>query len=282
MASVSSDHAHGSPHVWDDVYKNLDLSYSEKGDTQGKLFELVKISFLKELFRASGMNEAKKKMLEVGCGTAFVSLYFAKRGYHATCLDINKSILEVASRNFAQQGVKGEFIVGDAEKFPFAKNQFDIVMSFGLLEHFEDPKRAISEMIRVLKPGGLFFADIVPSRFSCQTVGNVFNSLAALSFWTVKGQPALGVRKAIRNFKPDYLENSISWQGYKKMMEGEGLKNIEVRGNRPFPRLTLPKSFDKMYAAMLKTTLPFWNAFDRWDSPIPKLWGAGLWFLGYK
>lgn len=270
-------HTHGSPSTWNEVYKGLDLSYSETADTQGKLFELVKIDFLNKI-----LPKPPAEMLEVGCGTAFVSLYFAKRGYGTYCLDINKSILEVAEKNFKKEGVKGKFSVGDAEKLPFTDNQFDIVTSFGLLEHFENPETAIFEMVRVLKSEGLLFADIVPNRFSCQTIGNLFNSLAVLTYWLLKGKPSLGFSKAIRNFRPAYFENSISWQEYKSIMVNAKLKQIQVRGNRPFPRLTLPKTLDRIYTQILKPTIFLWKMFDRWNSFIPRTWGAGLWFWGYK
>lgn len=277
IPTLQSTHTHGSPDSWNEVYENLDLSYSEKTNTQGKLFELIKIGFLEEIF-----PKTPAKMLEVGCGTAFVSLYFAKRGYENYCLDINRSILKTAGENFKTEGTKAKFIIGDAQKLPFADNQFDIVTSFGLLEHFENPQTAISEMVRVLKPGGLFFADIVPERFSCQTIGNLFNSLSVIVYWSLKGKPSLGLTKALRNFKPLYFENSISWQEYKKMIEKTNLKGIQVRGNRPFPRLTLPKTIDNVYAQSLKPTIWLWKKFDRWDNHITRIWGAGLWFWGYK
>lgn len=263
--------------TWDEVYKNLDLSYSEKPETQGKLFELIKLEFLQQIF-----PKPPAKTLEVGCGTAFDSLYLAKRGYQATCLDINKNILKVAEENFKKEGVEGQFVAGDGEKLPFPENHFDIIMSFGLLEHFENPSKAISEMVRVLKPGGLFFADIVPDRFSVQTFGNFFNGLASFSYWTIKGKPGMGLKKASRNFNPLYLENSISYKKYLKIMEKAGLKNLQVRGNRPFPRLTLPRSLDHLYTNLIKPTTPLWKAFDKWNNPIPRLWGAGLWFWGIK
>src|SRR6266581_3218786 len=160
--------AHGSPDVWDGVFEGLDLSYSETPRTQGKLFEIVKVQFLEKVLPKPPM-----RMLEVGCGSAFVSLYFAKRGYAATCVDRNPSILKQAEANFDREGTGGSFICCDAEKLPFASGEFDIVTSFGLLEHFEDPAPAIREMVRVIRRNGLFFADIVPARFSTQTLGSV-------------------------------------------------------------------------------------------------------------
>lgn len=273
----SSTHLHGSPLSWKEVYENLDLSYSEKTNTQGKLFEIIKISFLNEIF-----PKPPVKILEVGCGTAFVSLYFAKRGYETYCLDINQSIIDVAKKNFSKEEIKGKFFVGNAEKLPFGDNQFDVITSFGLLEHFEDPQIAISEMIRVLKPDGLFFADIVPNRFSCQTIGNLFNAFVVFFYWLLKGNPSLGFSKALRNFKPIYFENSFSWQEYKKILENNKLKSVQVRGNRPVPRLTLSKRIDHFYTQVLILMVFIWKRFDRWNNFLPRIWGAGLWFWGYK
>lgn len=280
---------HGSPQVWDELFANRDLSYSEKADTQGKLFELVKIHFLERLLsinvRAATSEVAPRtvKTLEVGCGTAFVSLFFAKRGYEVSCLDTSKQILRIAEENFEKEKAQGKFVVGDAEKLPFEDNSFDIVMSFGLLEHFADPKSAISEMVRVLKPGGLFFADIVPARFSVQSLGNIFNALVVFGYWGNKGDWRKGWKKAQANFKPEYYENSLSWQKYKGMMEKAGLEDVQVRGNRPWPRLTLPYSIDHtLYTPILKLSLPLWKLFDNSCGDFSLFWGAGWWFWGVK
>ncbi len=294
-------HLAGSPEVWDELFSTRDLSYSEKADTQGKLFEKVKTSFLEKLFKKNmdsrfRGNDNKTTpytlhpvtSLEVGCGTAYVSLYFAKRGFKATCLDSSKEVLKIAESNFKKEGLrpgggKAEFIVGDAGKLPFKDNSFDVVMSFGLLEHFSDPSIAIDEMARVLSPGGVFFADIVPARFSVQSLGNVFNALAAFAFYFMKGKPRVAVDKFMHSFYPEYYENSISWQDYKKIIEKAGLKGVQVKGNRPWPRLTLPKSIDKyLYTPLIKLSLPFWWLFDNYGGGLAKFWGAGWWVNASK
>jgi ubiquinone/menaquinone biosynthesis C-methylase UbiE len=259
---------HGSKEVWEEVFKGNDVVFSENPQTQNQLFDLTKINFLEEI-----LGTGKKKMLEVGAGSAYVSLYFAKRGFDCTCLDINAPILKIAEKNFEKENAKGKFVVGTAEKLPFKDNSFDIVSSFGLMEHFADPLPAFREMIRVLKPGGLFFADIVPNRFSVQSLGNIFNFLVTFPF-----SPS----KAMRNFRPLYFESNLTWADYKKLIEDAGIKNLKVRGNRPWPRLTLPRALDKIYTIIMKPSLSLWKKFDRWDSGIAKWWGAGLWFWGIK
>jgi uncharacterized protein YbaR (Trm112 family) len=48
-------------------------------------------------------------------------------------------------------------LIGDVTSLPLASDAFDVVVSLNLLEHVDDPVRATSEMLRVLRPGGLVF-----------------------------------------------------------------------------------------------------------------------------
>lgn len=272
-----TSHVYGSSEVWDEVWDGAETQYSERLSTQNQVFEHIKISALVKIF-----PKKEFKMLEVGCGTAFVSLYFAKRRGKVYCLDSNKKILKVAKRNFKSEGANGKFVLGDTQKLPFRNNTFDVVTSFGLLEHFKDPSQPIKEMVRVTKPGGVVFADIVPNRFSCQTIGNYFNLAASMLYWSLKGKPLFGWQKGMKNLRPLYYENSIGWVEYKKILASAGVELVKVRGNRPFPRLTLPRILDRAYASLIKLFMPFWRWFDSSGGSLSRFWGAGWWFWGVK
>ena len=67
--------------------------------------------------------------LNVGCGTGFLSLELAARGHRVTGVDLAPSMLDLARRKAAAQGVTARFEEADAENLPFAPGGFDLVIS---------------------------------------------------------------------------------------------------------------------------------------------------------
>lgn len=104
--------------------------------------------------------------LEVGCGSARLSAFIGAAGYQAVGLDYCAETMTLAQTSFARAGVRGDVVMGDALRLPFRDGSVDIVLSTGLLEHFGDPAPVVREMVRVLRPGGLFYSDVVPKKFS--------------------------------------------------------------------------------------------------------------------
>lgn len=111
------------------------------------------------------------RTLEVGCGSAKLSALLAQQGAHVTGLDVSWHALRAASDNFSAIQATGELIQGNALQLPFADAAFDAVLSTGLLEHFQNPVSVVAEMTRVLRPGGLFFSDVAPLKFSLLRMG---------------------------------------------------------------------------------------------------------------
>jgi ubiquinone/menaquinone biosynthesis C-methylase UbiE len=92
--------------------------------------------------------------LDVGCGTGFLSLELAAHGHRVTGIDFAPAMLAEARRKAAERGAAIRFEEGDAEQLPFATGSFDLVMSRHLLWTLPHPEAAITEWIRVLRPGG--------------------------------------------------------------------------------------------------------------------------------
>ncbi|WP_255490103.1 bifunctional 2-polyprenyl-6-hydroxyphenol methylase/3-demethylubiquinol 3-O-methyltransferase UbiG [Bdellovibrio sp. KM01] len=95
------------------------------------------------------------EILDVGSGAGFFSNAAAQAGHDVTGLDISRTSLRVAELMDVTGRVK--YVEGDAYRMPFPNESFDVVVAMDLFEHVSDPEKIISEMSRVLRPGGIFF-----------------------------------------------------------------------------------------------------------------------------
>jgi len=99
---------------------------------------------------------ANGKVLEIAPGPGYFCIELAKLGsYQITGLDISKSFVEIARRNAAEAGLKIDFRQGNASNMPFKDNTFDFTFCQAAFKNFSEPVKAIAEMYRVLRPGGL-------------------------------------------------------------------------------------------------------------------------------
>jgi ubiquinone/menaquinone biosynthesis C-methylase UbiE len=103
-----------------------------------------------------GFGEFKgKRLLEVGCGMGTDLLQFARGGALCTGVDLTPRSVEISSLHFGLYAMQADFVLADGEQLPFADESFDVVYSNGVLHHTPDTVRAVGELRRVLKPGGL-------------------------------------------------------------------------------------------------------------------------------
>lgn len=95
-------------------------------------------------------------LLDIGCGWGRWSLSAARRGYTAVGLDPSLDAIRAARRVAAQLDVPAHYVVADARHLPFRAGTFGVAFSYSVLQHFDKPdaKRALTEIARVLGPGG--------------------------------------------------------------------------------------------------------------------------------
>jgi len=107
---------------------------------------------------------ANAKILELGCGPGYLWKENATRipsTWDITLSDLSAGMLDSAWRNLVVTGRAYNFKEIDAQDIPFADETFDAVIANFMLYHVPDRPKALSEIKRVLKPGGRLFAATV-------------------------------------------------------------------------------------------------------------------------
>ena len=104
-----------------------------------------------EPHRSSG-----KRVLDVGCGNGYVTCKFAQTGASVVAVDLTDKGVELTRARLSLHGLEADVRRADAESLAFGDDTFDIVVSFGVLHHTPDTETAVSEIHRVLRPGGRF------------------------------------------------------------------------------------------------------------------------------
>ncbi len=93
-------------------------------------------------------------ILDCGCGPGFFSIILGREGHRMTAIDYAQGMVEIATNNLREYGVECKVSQMDAQNLQFPDETFDIVVSRNILWTLENPRKAYSEWLRVLKPGG--------------------------------------------------------------------------------------------------------------------------------
>jgi len=97
-----------------------------------------------------------KRVLEVGFGAGTDLIQWLRAGARVSGIDLTEEALANVSRRIQVYGLpQPETLqVADAENLPFPSNSFDLGYSWGVLHHTPDTAKALSELVRVVRPGG--------------------------------------------------------------------------------------------------------------------------------
>ena len=104
-----------------------------------------------ELYELAFREEPRGALLDLGCGTGAHAVRLARRGYDVVAVDLTVPGVRSTRRRFEVEGLKGRFLVADAEQLPFRGESFDVVWSSLLLHHFPKLDVLPAELARVAR-----------------------------------------------------------------------------------------------------------------------------------
>jgi len=157
-------------------------------------------------------NNGTTKILEAGCGLGNWVFLFNKEGLEPFGIDLSLSSLKTAARYSKINNFKSKFSLADVRKIPFKENSFDVIVSYGVIEHFADSKAALKEFYRVLKPSGACLIT-TPNPFS-------FHRLIGRHLLNITKSHKLGYVGYEKAFTPAGLERMLRETGFVKIDSG--------------------------------------------------------------
>ncbi len=113
------------------------------------------IAVIQDYLSQTGKDARDLSLLDIGCSTGYMLQAYGQYFGHVTGIDIDKTAVEHAMQKFSSETVK--FFAKDSMNTGFAERSFDVVTCTQIYEHVPDSTVLMSEIYRVLKPGGICY-----------------------------------------------------------------------------------------------------------------------------
>ena len=120
--------------------------------------ELPKLPYIHEVTRKLKKYQVKK-VLDLGCGSGWLSVFISKYGFDVTGVDIAKPAIELGKTWAQEDNATVNFLVGDLLNLPFKEGSFDAIVCNSVLEHFrlDQAKILFGKIHKVLTDKGFLF-----------------------------------------------------------------------------------------------------------------------------
>jgi ubiquinone/menaquinone biosynthesis C-methylase UbiE len=194
-------------------------------------FKLIRWFIINELKRYNPQDI----LADIGCGPGYLIATMAKSLPHLSIIgvDISQEMVQKAALNLSSLGLakKVSFRQGDIQKLPFETNSLDFVVSTFSLHHWSEPKQAVHEIYRVLKPGGQFL------------IFDLRRDSRLLFYWLIKFAEAVVIPSVMKraneptgsllaSYTPVELETFLSETSFKQSKIKPGLGWVFVWGRK--------------------------------------------------
>jgi SAM-dependent methyltransferase len=146
-----------------DVAERYESHAFLKAATQGCYIRMIKS--LVRIYKQKGIPINQVRVLDWGSGKGHISYLLRNFGFNVVSCDIKS---DAGDSSFGQAAPiileKSIDVIPLTHPWilPFSKHEFDLVVSFGVLEHVSSDIESLKEINRILKPGGVFFFSFLP------------------------------------------------------------------------------------------------------------------------
>jgi SAM-dependent methyltransferase len=213
--------------------------------TQTEVIFRETYGIVRDLLSSHGLLHPDARLLEVGCGRGTMSLYLcANDDARPYCLDLLHSSVSLTRSNFEEEGREARVVQGNGLRLPFNEGTFDAIYTIGLLEHFEDVGPPVGEMVRVLRPGGLFITLNIPAKSHPASWLSRVYKLGVLVTKRLRTNPFVRPSRALGFLKTaatGQVKTSWVWRNdyppevYAAALRGAGIPDVAHCGVNPFP-----------------------------------------------
>lgn len=152
---------------------------------------------------AQGVTLHGTRLVDLGSGMGAAAIEAAIRGAWPIAVEPGRGLREVAALRLSEIG-RGIVLAGNAESLPLADKSIDVVVSLQVLEHVANPRAAIQEVFRILRPGGFFF-------FSCENYLSFREPHYRVAWLPLLPKRIGAVYLRLRGRPPEFLYDSITY-----------------------------------------------------------------------
>ena len=219
--------------VFDWAFMNYGFDYDNKNEEPYLSGEDEKYRYCIQLYHhaVEGLQVGGKTVLEVGCGrgggASYVARYMSPK--KIVGIDYSKNAIALCNRIHNENNLG--FVEGDAANIPFDNNSYDIVINVESSHCYPSIPRFLSEVERVLRPGGLFvWTDICPKKAIEKYEGafGAFGMKNIKSYEITKNVLSALDKKTINDTKNELIKKNTPFYLRGIMKDFSGVKDTNI------------------------------------------------------
>jgi len=193
-------------------------------------------------FKARAGNPEGKKILDVGCGNGGVSIAFALSGAEVSGVEIEDELYKISIEHARSLSADPDFYLYDGQRLPFEDATFDFAVSVSVIEHTDDARLYLAEILRVIKPGGRLYLGF-PNKWWPKETHTGLDGLTYLPqflrplYIALRGRNPLpdnnlhfysyfDLEKMIKNTRSDFMWHVVEEEGTSRNPVKKGVRKI--------------------------------------------------------